>query len=364
VDSASNKNVEWIVSNQKIFVSLTGQDDNLGDSVLRREMIQAIRPSGSSIHAHVGDNSQNYIEGLGLSAGDKIYRSRLAWYKDIVTCRPRKLTIALNPGERNLAPGESYFGTYQGAIFRGMARLGARVVQAGVGIRTPECIDPEYLASQLKIIDLVSWRDQASRDAIGVGLVHPDWALHNRGLRNYRTRSERPLLAVALRGDRPAPPRKWVDQLREVCAAADLEPVLVVQVARDQERAHELAAAIARSAKVIEWSDGTHRDQEAVIREVYSKSAAVISDRLHALILGVTEGAVPIAWSPNSTEKCVRTLTSSGFENPAPLTGDSAVQSVLRMIANSEGTVTALEQAQLELANLSQSIRNLSVANR
>jgi hypothetical protein len=44
------------------------------------------------------------------------------------------------------------------------------------------------------------------------------------------------------------------------------------------------------------------------VREVYRSSAGVVSDRIHALILGMTEGAAPIGLASSDLSKVARTF--------------------------------------------------------
>jgi beta-1,4-mannosyltransferase len=91
----------------------------------------------------------------------------------------------------------------------------------------------------------------------------------------------------------------------EGCAARlDAEIVVVTQVARDVERCQELAERW--GARHVAWVSDDHLQQELAVRAVYRRALAVISDRLHVLILGATEGAVPLGWCEHATTKIDR----------------------------------------------------------
>ena len=65
------------------------------------------------------------------------------------------------------------------------------------------------------------------------------------------------------------------------------------------------------TADHLRWDEGrSHREQEALVRGCYERSLAVVSDRIHALIIGLTEGAVPIGFTTGPAEKVSRTLAA------------------------------------------------------
>ena len=334
---------------RNIFVSVTGQDDNLGDSVLRREMLKRLRGRDVRLHLHTGDNTAGYLENVVDYTVDSTYRSRKVWYTKMVACKPSSVDIVLNPGERNLMRGQSYLGRYQGALFGNLVARGAQLIQTGVGIRNPGETSGMESYAVLKKFRLVAWRDSLSRDAAAIGRVCPDWALSYASQRpNFVPKTNRKFLAIALRGDRPAPAAEWIKQVELVCQHTNLTPIVVVQVKRDHEVANQIAEAL--SCEITRpWIDSDHAEQEKIVREVYAKSAAVVSDRLHALIFGITEGAIPIAWSPNSTEKCVRTLASAGFPNPKIASDLEPLGEVERMLKGFAETQKSLNNAKREL---------------
>jgi hypothetical protein len=65
------------------------------------------------------------------------------------------------------------------------------------------------------------------------------------------------------------------------------------------------------TADQLRWDHGrSHREQEALVRGCYAESLAVVSDRIHALIIGLTEGAVPVGFTTGSAEKVSRTFAA------------------------------------------------------
>lgn len=89
---------------------------------------------------------------------------------------------------------------------------------------------------------------------------------------------------------------------------------------RDGQRAAELAAGL--GADLLDWpATESLRSREARLRHYYRDSLAVISDRAHALIIGMTEGAVPIGVTTSSPEKIRRLF---GVVSTLPIAPDEA----------------------------------------
>ncbi|MET1017307.1 MAG: hypothetical protein ABWX76_10845, partial [Leifsonia flava] len=57
-----------------IFVPGVGQYDNIGDIILRRQLIAWLKPLGR-LHVYVGASPEGYAESLGVGTDDVVYRS-------------------------------------------------------------------------------------------------------------------------------------------------------------------------------------------------------------------------------------------------------------------------------------------------
>ena len=64
----------------QVFAIGRGQYENVGDIILRRHLLDWVRPVGD-MHVYVGNSPAGYDEGLGLGPDDRVYRSLRAWYK-------------------------------------------------------------------------------------------------------------------------------------------------------------------------------------------------------------------------------------------------------------------------------------------
>jgi hypothetical protein len=291
-----------------VFIELGGQDDNLGDSVLRAAYLQAARGRGHRIHLFLGQPTSDYVSGLPLAPEDRVYPTRAGWAAaSDAAVRPVHF---LNAGEIN--PRSVFPATAVSDVALRAAADGGTVIAAGIGIRHPEPGTIDFHRSFTEAA-VVSWRDGVSRDAAGFGEVAPDWAF---GLGTpsgqWAPRAERPLLAVTLRFDRPWPGQTWIEAVGRLAQQTSTRIVTVAQVARDAPRAVRLAEVLGGEYLVARST--RHDDLDAHVRGVYGRSLAVVSDRAHGLIIAATEGAVPLGTAADP-EKLARMLAVVGLES-------------------------------------------------
>ncbi|MDN4480429.1 hypothetical protein [Demequina muriae] len=291
---------------QDVFINLGGQDDNLGDSALRAAYYEAARGEGTRFHILLENRSSDYVTGLPLDPADLIYTKRSAWVAaSDAASRPVQLFEAgeINPRGRAF-PVESV-----AAPLRRSVDSGGLVIVAGMGLKDPSTVDPACFDSVLRDAAVVSWRDAGSRDAAGFGDVAPDWAFAlGAPTADWADRGGRPLLAVTLRFDRPWPDDAWLVAVRALATQTSTRIVTVAQVARDAPRAVRLAEAL--GGEYLVAASTRHSDLDAHVRDVYSRSLVVISDRAHGLIIGATEGAYPIG-SAADPQKISRLLAAA-----------------------------------------------------
>ena len=289
----------------RVFCNPAGQRDNLGDSVLRRPYLAALRNAGD-LHVLVGSDA-DYASGLGIAEGDTVYVSRVRWLAGAGAAAVRgKLTFAANAGEYVGSPREWCRSLWQPMLAVAARVSGGSVVLGGASLRPGTRAAWTHLRLISRLAGFVTWRDRDSRDQIGHGDVQPDWAFVYGG---EHQETERWTIAVVMRGDRPAPQADWFDAVTALARERQARIVVLVQVRRDLERAQDLAEAL--DATVLPWpAEANHRDHEESVRQFYRTCSHVISDRIHALIIGATEGAVPLAFSTTNPTKIDRTFAS------------------------------------------------------
>lgn len=289
-----------------IFVNPAGQWDNIGDSVLRRAYLRSLRGRGRLC---VLAPNEDYASGLGLISDDVIYRSKSAWLLGALRAAVhRKLDFAVNAGEfvgtrRELV--RSIWQPLLGILARG---TGGTVILAGASIRpgTSVWLSPLPILSRLS--SYPSWRDSYTCLKLGRGEAQPDWAFALGGEDASDPGIPRDYLSVSFRGDRNPLSLAAVTEIMDLAVRLDVRIKVVVQVRRDQEASEILAARL--GAELVSWPEEVdHFDHEATVRKVYRQSVATISDRIHALIIGATEGSTPVGFATGSVAKIERTFS-------------------------------------------------------
>lgn len=295
-----------------IFVIATGQDDNLGDSLLRRGYLRALRSAGT-LHIGLAGSSDDYIAGLGIEPTDVVHRTRRSWELGLlraISTRAKPI-LALNAGEARVTAGHEYVGRRMWLLARAVSLGGGAVVQAGLGVREGAAARPsDRLRRFLAASDLVTWRDAESARAGGIGSVQPDWAFR---LELGAPQAERDCVVVSMRGDRPLGSERWQSAVRRLADRHSLDVVVVSQVRRDEARARALVEAFGPRAELDLWDHGDHDERLSQLVERYASARIVVSDRLHALALGALCGAVPLGLATGTAEKLRRTLAPAGL---------------------------------------------------
>lgn len=288
-----------------IFVSPVGQTDNLGDSVLRRPLLEQLRPYGT-LHVFAGPD-RGYRSGLGLAPQDVVHARGREWLAaGLRSAAARPTGFAVNAGELLVLRTAVLAGH---TALAGLVRArGGAVVAAGMGLRAGTDASARVLRPLLLLADPVVWRDGRSAAVAGLGGTAPDWAFATGRSAEELAAQDAPrtLVAVSLRGDRPPPSPTWCAAVQELARRSGCELLVVTQVRRDAARAAELGTRL--GARVLPWGAASHAEHEQVVRAAYAASAAVVSDRIHVLILGLTEGAVPVGCTTGDPEKVARTF--------------------------------------------------------
>ena len=208
---------------------------------------------------------------------------------------------------------------------------------------------------------VVAWRDANTRNSFQVGDIAPDWAFGEGpdpagGL--GPAPSARKVLAVTMRSDRDVLTEDKIALIREIAHTHGLRIQVYSQVRRDRATMETLAEILHPGTPPIVMRDETHGEWEALMRNLYRDSAIVVSDRLHALIIAATEGAIPLALSNWTTEKAVRMLKPGGFDLPSQDPG--AIKSYLaEMFADPTAVSRRISGARAELDGVRGRLRAL-----
>ncbi|MBD8140025.1 polysaccharide pyruvyl transferase family protein [Frigoribacterium sp. CFBP 13605] len=289
-----------------IFYSVSAQPDNLGDIEIRKTVLDWLKDSGRPLVVFVGPMPSDYLAGFGNLADVEIHSRSVSFERRLLfaACRGRATLV--------LAPGPQIFGPAALAV-RSLINLvnvlavrsrGGSAVAVGRSLRGGLSLGRVLDRFLIKLFSLYTVRDDLSSQAIGLNLrQHPDMAFAH--VDTSPSEGDRNLLALSFRSDR-AVPLELLSRLVETARAEALEPVLVSQVRRDDPQHRQLGNLL--GVRTALWEDRTHLQQDEVVRGIYRRSLHVLSNRLHALIMGMQCGALPVAFTEAGQDKLTSTL--------------------------------------------------------
>ncbi|MCU1637207.1 MAG: hypothetical protein JWQ68_2446 [Cryobacterium sp.] len=311
---------------RQIFVPARGQYDNIGDIVLRRQLLTWLRDNGQ-LHVYVGKSPEGYDAGLQLRPGDIRYRSFVPWYLAAIGGAVRgSASYVFKPGEIQLTVrGMKEHLAMLPVLALVRARRGA-VVRVGVGARNFSRLPRMLMGPSVALSSVSFWRDTATADYLGCGEIMPDLAFGETVSPSGSTpEPDRPrdVLIVSMRSDRPYPSAAWREAVRQSAERRGLQIWAVTQVLRDDDRSARLAEDL--GGRSLRWDGTAHDRQEARLRSLYRRAALAVSDRLHILVVAATEGAVPVALTVDSSDKIARHFAAAGiFDITVPTAHRSA----------------------------------------
>lgn len=317
----------------RIFYWCRGQDDNIGDVVLRRNLLNRLRHLGE-LHVYIGPASEGFTEALELGDEAVRYRSKRQWIAAIAR-RSRRAAIVFDPGEYRL---DKQARTAHAALvpLQLLVKVrGGASVRSGIAVNTdwsPVPYAAQLFALSNRLSDVVTWRDLETPRQFSGGVLGCDWAFDSYDP-DVWSGGSRSNLAIACRGDRPLWNRRIIDGVSKFCSESGLDPVVYVQVRRDNGIAASLASAL--DCKLVDWPvEVPHKAQEVVVREVLRRSVGVVSDRLHSLIMGINEGCVPVGISQFDDLKLRTHLAAVGLGNHSAVIADADTDDVATHVSS------------------------------
>ena len=336
-----------------IFVPARGQYDNIGDILLRRQLLDWLRGSGP-LHVYVGEAPDGYAEGLGLTPNDVQYRSFRRWYAAALRSAARgQASYVFKPGEIQLTlVGMKEHLAMLPVLALVRARHG-RVARVGVGSRNFAPLPRALMGPSIALSNVSLWRDAATAGYLGRGSIMPDlaFACASSGADSSGT-ERRDVLVVSMRSDLEYPSAAWLAGVRAVAADNGLQIWCVTQVLRDDVKCGQLAADLGGQA--LRWNGTGHDEQEQRLRDLYRRAALAVSDRLHVLVGALTEGAVPAALLVNAkSDKIARHFAAAGLHDvsivSAGLTAAQIAARLQNLLGRRVAILAGLAEAQDEL---------------
>ncbi len=286
------------------------QTDNLGDIVIRREMLDWLLGSCDQVVVLRGDLPASYVAAFGR-------HDRITFVRSPLSFQAALLGAVVRPGSRPVlvfAPGPATLVDAPKPLLKACANLAnvalvrigrGAVFTVGRAVRGTASVARLIERSSARLQSLYVARDAVTRSIVGAEVVvAPDLAFA-RADRPTSTSGSTRNLVLSFRGDRVAD-----DELvaRSVVAATKLGllPVLVTQVARDDPQHARLARD--HGVEHVSWDGRDHATQIDRVTGIMTQADVVVSDRLHALILGARSGAVAVPVIHPGTDKLSTTL--------------------------------------------------------
>lgn len=346
-----------------IFYWCSGQEDNIGDVILRRRMLRSLQDNGEC-RVYVGRASQSFIESLGLRANDGVYSNFLKFIiSAMFHCFRRDWKFGFNPGEIKCNRRQSLMHAALIPMMLLSNLRGRRCIRVGVGVHDYTSRWDLFVRATVRLAAANIWRDEESCARFGQGTVAPDWAFDENGERQPMggIAASRHMLGVSLRSDGSATTQTWVMAIHALARMHKLEPVVVVQVRRDSQRARNLAERL--ECGLVDWTSESHSEQEARLRSLYGECAGVVSDRLHVLVMAMTEGALPIGLMEHPDNKVRRHFQAAGFDRISwdvqDWTPEKIVGSGSEVLDNRVALMKQLAEAQNQIHQLDSMVKGL-----
>ncbi|SNT30367.1 hypothetical protein [Rhodococcoides kyotonense] len=266
-----------------VYVCAPGRSGNIASSMSRRGYLDYLRERGHLV-VWTGSSSPDYVAGLGLDDTDVRTGSFRVWFgRAVVGAVSGPTRIAVDTGRVEVGVRHSMHMWMLALLMVIALPRGGRGIWRGRGVDAssgnPVVLLPYRIVSAL------------CRRSMDDGL--PNWAFRL-GTPTSRWGTDRPLAALVLRGDRPRPSDEWMAWFTATTSNLGLEPAVLVHSTDDYLSSQHLSRALGGQYRA--WFVGNHADQEQTVRDVYARSAIVVGDRVHALVAGATEGAVPLGW--------------------------------------------------------------------
>lgn len=292
---------------RKIFGSIAAQHDNLGDIVIRRTALRAYLANGHEAVIFTGNMPPGYIDAFEFSERVSLTSNALKFQFCVLShALTRRAHFIFAPGPHILSDKWRSLAKSSALVLTVAAvRLtGGKVFVIGRSLRGSARISSLTERSIARMSTTYAVRDTASDAAVGTSLERvPDLAFAH--MPAIERDQQRKLVGFSFRNDSQINVEA-LTALVDRCQSDGFRVVLVSQVQRDDEQHSRLAKLL--SVEAVLWGKKTHLQQEEAVEKLYSQCQAVISNRLHALLLGAVAGAIPVEFRIGQSDKIQSTL--------------------------------------------------------
>lgn len=298
-----------------VFASLNAQHENLGDLVIRREMIRMFDCLGCELNLYVGRASHDFVDAVLDGRSTVLHRTLRGWQSALMIGAVRRRSVLVfGPGPHSFVDhprtiGHDAVNLANVLWLRAFGRPAIRIGRSLRGSRGAALLMERWMAQLCAVYTV---RDDRSGPVLGRSLiVEPDLAF---GMQSSEAEHRRPWVSFSPRVGRDWPVDLLSRLLRET-EELGLRPCIVSQTTFDDRYHADLADHFA--IEHVAWGERSHAQQLDRVLARYNESSFVVSDRLHGLIFGMIRGATPI---PHLTgdDKLIPTLRAVGWPPDAP----------------------------------------------
>jgi len=280
------------------------QFENVGDALINRELI-ALVAEHAQVEVDIGRCPPAFARALNLPsiAGAKVHRTALSLFTHMLAQRlqGRQVYYFLSPGGYHGGEHASATTVLKTTAIAALHRAGIKVCLVGVSHENLDDGAVALLRRRVPYLHKHLVRDARTRaycEALGIrvdGLI-PDLAFGAAShIRPEPGRGR--TLALSFRFDRFPDAASLIEKAVLVLDAglpSDMAFRFVAQVARDVEPLRGLSEKLrAKGTRTIEFADVWDNVDRCLA--AYAGCYAVVSNRLHALLAGALQGAVPLA---------------------------------------------------------------------
>jgi hypothetical protein len=332
-----------------VYCSVSAQFDNLGDVVIRRAMMRWLETSGTVVHVCVKGMPPGYVHAIRGATSTREYGSHARWQLSLLMSSLRRPTaLVLAPGAQSLVSSRHEWAhlvvnLLNTVLLTGGGHVVLKLGRSYWGASTPMVRMERYLLNRCTLHTV---RDVQSAEVLRTPCrVEPDLGFVSDHRAPVQVR--RRYLAVSLRDDRPIDD-ETLSQLAREAQRRSLALIFVTQVTRDDTRHVRWAARL--GAEVCSWTDESYVEQVERVLEVYRASSLVVSNRLHALVLGMSCGATALPLVSHDDAKLLPTLRVVDPDLPAFHPGERLDEAAdaASCRADAQATGTAMARARLE----------------
>lgn len=293
------------MSPRTIFASINAQPDNLGDIEIRQTLLGWLLDTSAPITLFAGTMPAGYLAAFDLPDRVRVLRSPVEFQLALLR------RVASRRASIVFAPGPQVFGLHPAGLLKSLLNLvnvslvrasGGQAIAVGRSLRGTGRLPRSLERMLVSRFSVFAVRDDRSAIAVGLPLeVCPDLAFAHTGAVTV----PKSTAVISLRSDR-AVNLTLLGAAIEACTAAGLTVRFVTQVQRDDAQHERLAAQF--GVEAVLWGDKSHTEQFAAVHDAHARARIVLSNRLHALILGVQHEALPVALVEPSNDKLMSTL--------------------------------------------------------